>query len=267
MLEMILFYKLSFITSTVSGGVLSVIGKHFIWRNKFLELFTLCQFAIIGNLLGNLILPDLELPLIPLVTSVVFFIFGKFLFDFFKVNAKERSTRMICIYLVLASSQYLIISLFPNLETHLSNGLFGSMVTATHLENWIIISIFLIISVGLFFLNSSITKNSLEISFFQRRKKHIKDEYFLLIPVVIGVFGLGLIYTLSFLSLGAVILGTSFKNQKTNNIALAVINIIASIGGLLLSLYFENLSTTPLQVVLLALICLITKVFNEKLLK
>lgn len=267
MLEMILFYKLSFITSTVSGGALSVIGKHFIWRNKFLELFTLCQFAIIGNLLGHLIFPELDLPLIPLLTSVLFFIFGKFIFDFFKVNARERSTRMICIYLVLASFQYLAISLFPNLETHLSNGLFGSMVTATHIENWIIISIFIIISILLFFLNSVLTRNSLEISFFQRRKKHTRDEYFLLIPVVIGVFGLGLIYTLSFLSLGAVILGTSFKNQKVNNIALVIINVAASLGGLLLSLYFEKLSTTPMQVVLLAFICVVTKVFNEKLLK
>lgn len=267
MLGMILFYKLSFMTTALSSASLSIIGKHFIWRNKFIELFALCQFAIIGNLVGHFIVPMIHLPIIPLICSIVFFILGKFLFDFFKINSRERSTRMICIYLGLTSLQYLIISFFPNLEPNLNSGLFGSTVTTTRVENLILIASFIIINTLLFFINRSLTKNSLEISFFQRRKKNVKDEYILLIPVVVSVFGLGLIYTLSFLSLGAVILGSSFKNQKNNHVVLIIINILASMGGLLLSLFFEKLSTTPTQVILLATLCVLTKTFNEKLLK
>ncbi len=267
MLGMILFYKLSFITTTLSSASLSIIGKHFIWRNKFIELFALCQFAIIGNLVGHLIVPMIHLPIIPLLSSITFFILGKFLFDLFKVNHKERSTRMICIYLILSSLQYLMISFFPNLEPHLNSGLFGSTVTTTRIENLILIAVFIVINFALFYLNRMLTRNSLEINFFQRRKRNVKDEYLLLIPIVVSVFGLGLVYTLSFLSLGAVILGSSFKNQKKNHTVLILINIAASLGGLLLSLFFEKLSTTPTQVVLLATLCILVKFFNEKLLK
>ncbi len=263
---MILFYKLSFITSIFSSATFSIIGKHFIWRNKFIELFALCQFAIIGNLIGHLLLPIISISLLPLFLSILFFILGKSIFDIFKINSRERSTRMICIYLALTSIQYLTISFFPNLDTHLSSGLFGSMVTATRVENISMIILYTGISISLFFLNKVITKNSLEISLFQKLKKNTKDEYFLLLPVIIGVFGLGLIHTLSFLSLGAVILGSSFKSQRVNNIILIIINILASTGGLLLSLFFEKLSTTPTQVLLLGVACLSVKLINKKLL-
>jgi hypothetical protein len=264
---MILFYKLSFITSFFSSATLSVIGKHFIWRNKFIELFALCQFAIIGNLAGHFFHPMIPLDLLPLIMSIVFFILGKTLFDIFKINSRERSTRMICVYLSLTSVQYLTISLFPNLDTHLSSGLFGSMVTATKVENISMIILYAGILLCLFFINKGLTKNTLEISLFQKMKKNTRDEYFLILPVVIGVFGLGLVHTLSFLALGAVILGSSFSSQKINNRVLIIINIIASIGGLLLSLFFEKLSTTPTQVLLLGAICLSVKVIQEKLLK
>ncbi|WP_417335749.1 metal ABC transporter permease [Halobacteriovorax marinus] len=266
MIEMLLFYKLSFITSILSSASFSIIGKHFIWRNKFLELFTLCQFAIIGNLVGHLLIPFIHLEVTPLITSIAFFVLGKTLFDILRINSKDRSTRMITIYLVLNSIQFLMISLFPNLETHLNNGLFGSMVTAFDYENMWMISIYGLLLILLFFYNKVISKNSLEISFFQRNKKKTKDEYFLLIPVIIGVFGLGLIYTLSFLSLGAIILANGFSNQRINTFCTAVISIFASVGGLFLSIYFENLSTTPTQVVLLALLCGLVKLSRTKLL-
>lgn len=261
MIGMILFYKFSFVTSLLSAGVLSVVGKHYIWRNKFVELFALCQFSIIGNLVGHLISAN---SILPFFSSVLFFILGKYLFDKFNINNKERSTRMVSIYLVLISIQYLIISVFPNLDTHLSSGIFGSMVTATNVENVVMISSYFVISIALVFYNKRLTKSSLEISLFQKMKRKTRDEYFLLIPVIIGIFGLGLIHTLSFLSVGAIVLGSSFKNQRRNNIVLVLISIFASAGGLLLSLQFERLSTTPTQVILLVMSCLSLK-FVKKL--
>jgi hypothetical protein len=73
-MNLILYYKLSFLVSSAAATSLSIIGKHLIARSQVLEVFLLAQVTLIGNLISQLIFDHSEISyLSPLIGLILFF--------------------------------------------------------------------------------------------------------------------------------------------------------------------------------------------------
>lgn len=257
------FYKISFLVSAFSGGALSQIGKHYYSRGKILEIFFLSQLALLGNLFSKLLNHSHLSIWSGIIFSYTLFGLGKFIL--YKKNIKnyKQGPLMIGGYLFLISLQYLIIGFFPQLDSHMSIGFFGNIVTASNTENILIVTTLFIFTV-LYFLNKkSINKNTVEINLLGNKDDSKLELWLFSIPLVISLHILGFLYTMSFLLLPSLLLGTEFSSERNASIYLAFISILSAMLGLFLSIFFEKLSTTPVQVSLLFLILLICRIVKK----
>ena len=263
-MELFLFYKLSFVVAALSSGSLSIIGKHFLSRGSILEIFFLSQMAILGNLLSRLLFHNGETSLVNIGSSYLLFGLGKYLLHRIKISTFEKGNFMVGGYLFLVSLQYLIIGYFPQLDSHMSIGFFGNMVTASKIENISTIIIFCLFILIYFPNQKKIKKRTIEINILNTKDTSSSDLLLFTTPLISSLYGLGFLYTMSFLLLPSLIIGKAFASERMASIYIVFISALSSISGLFLSISFERLSTSPLQILILFLVLLVTKNFNSK---
>ena len=151
-MTLFIFYKMSFVVAALSGAALSVIGKHYYSRGNILEIFLLSQLALLGNLLSKLFIHSHGSEWLGVIFSYILFGVGKYFIHQMNLMKSEKGTFMVGGYLFLLSLQYLIIGYFPQLDSHMSIGFFGNMVTASKFENVLIIGMLCIFSL-IYFIN------------------------------------------------------------------------------------------------------------------
>lgn len=250
-MNLFLFYKLSFLVAALSGGSLSIIGKHFLSRGNILEIFLLSQLAIIGNLLSRLLFHHEELGIQSLVSSYILFGVGKYTLHRLKLLSFEKGPFMVGGYLFLLSLQYLIIGYFPQLDSHMSIGFFGNMVTASKNENMASILTFSFFIFVYFLGRRKISKRTIEINILNSKDSSKFDLLLFTLPLISSLYSLGFLYTMSFLLLPSLLIGKIFDSEKKANYFLVLTASLSSILGLTLSISFERLSTSSLQIALL----------------
>ena len=258
------FYKLSFIVAALSASSLSIIGKHYLSRGTILEIFFLSQMSLFGNLLSKLFFHAHESTFLSLISSYSLFGFGAYILHRLKLNKTEKGTFMVGGYLFLLALQYLLIGYFPQLDSHMSVGFFGNMVTASSSENLLMIVILLVFLAAYFIEKKSVNRNTIEINILN---SSIKSKFELLlfsVPLIASLFGLGFLYTMSFLLLPSLVIGKILPTEKSATLSIALLSLICSVLGLALSVSFERLSTSSLQISILAILlfafCLIQKI-------
>ncbi len=261
-MELLIFYKISFFVAALSGGVLSHIGKHCFLRGNILEIFFLSQLSLMGNLISKLLFHSKENDLNGIFLSYLFYAIGKFIL-YKKEKFYVQGSFMIGGYLSLLALQYLIIGFFPQLDSHMSLGFFGNMVTASSFENFLLIVVLCVFTILYSLKQKDINKNSLEINILNA-KDISKFEFMLFfIPLVTCLYGLGFLYTMSFLLLPSLILADQFSSEKKATLALILVSVISSVLGLFLSIVFERISTTSVQIFLLVIIAGLFRVFQN----
>ena len=258
-MNLFIFYKLSFFVAGLSGLTLSIIGKHFLSRGNILEIFLLSQFAIIGNLFSKLFFHHHGTEFFSLLFSYIFFGIGKFMLHQFKLSNHEKGSYMVGGYLLLLSIQYLIIGYFPQLDSHMSIGFFGNMVTASMNENITSIITFSIFIIIYIFNRKKINKRTIEINILNSKDNSKIDLFLFTLPLISSLYGLGFLYTMSFLLLPVLLVGKDFSTEKKATLSIVLISVISSVLGLALSILFERLSTSSLQIVLLFIILFSSK--------
>ncbi|MGB0452992.1 MAG: hypothetical protein ACPGJV_04685 [Bacteriovoracaceae bacterium] len=253
MIELFAFYSFSFVVAAFSAGTLAQIGKHYYSRGNILEIFLLSQLALLGNLLSKLLFHDHGVDWMGVVLSYLFFGLGKYLLYQKKSNGHEQGVFMVGGYLFLLSLQYLLIGFFPLLDSHMSVGFFGNMVTASLFENVLIFGTSFFFLMAYFNKRKTINRNTLEVNILGS-KDDSKFELFLFsIPLVTFLYSLGFLYTMSFLLLPSLFVGSLFSSEKRASVFMVFTSAICSVSGLALSIYFERLSTTSVQISLLVL--------------
>lgn len=248
-MELLLLYKFSIATSSLSSICLPIVGHHFFHRKKILELFALSQVVVTGKLFVSLFIHDYS-ALTSLLTSCLFFLFGYIGINKIRIKKNMFEQSMIGIFLTLTSIQYFIIGYFPQLDSHMRNGLFGNIVTLTDQENFITSFGFVLFVILYGLYSKFIHKQTLEVSLFNRTSSRLA-EVILLLPIIISLFSLGFLYSLSFLLLPSLLTNYQFKSNKSTFQFFILMSLFASTGGLVLSILIPKLSTTALQVLLL----------------
>jgi|GEM_PF-1991607 len=245
------FYKISFLVAAFSGGALSLIGKHCYSRGNILEIFLLSQLSLLGNLIAKLWFHSHSAEWSGVLISYILFGMGKLFLYRFNAKDSNRATMMVGGYLFLLSLQYLIIGFFPQLDSHMSLGFFGNMVTATSLENMIVIVTFSLFFIFYLMTKRKINKNTIEINIYNSKDNSINELLLFSIPLVSSLYSLGFLYTMSYLLLPALIIGPILFSERSATIFMMLISVVSSILGLGASIYFERLSTSSLQIFLL----------------
>ena len=106
-----------------------------------------------------------------LIFSLVFYFTASFLLEKRNISRSIKSPFVISGYLLLLSIQYLLISLFPQLDSHVSIGVFGNMVTATFADNVIMTSIFIAATLFYFIFRRAINRETFEASVLDNKAK------------------------------------------------------------------------------------------------
>ena len=254
MIEMLLFYKFSLGVAILSGGTLSLVGHHEILRGKASEVFALSQMALLGNLLfhnfGEWV---------GLLAAGIFYSVGKWFINLSKMDSTSFGNAMIGLYFLLVSIQYLLVGLFPQWDGAFRVGVFGNAVTAGTYDN-ILMTLTFLLFLGYYFYNASaIKRRSLDRCMFGMKERNLGDAILLFLPLIISLYGLGLLFTLGFFLLPGILLGSDFSKQSVGTKVTFALASIASFSGLVGSILFEKLGTTSLQVVLLFALCVLTK--------
>ncbi|MFG1494956.1 hypothetical protein [Halobacteriovorax sp. ZH4_bin.1] len=262
MSSLFVFYQLSFIVAALSAAGLTQIGKHYFSRGNILEIFLLSQLAMLGNLIAKLYFHD---QYSGFLFSYALFAAGKYILHRIKIKNDKKNNFMVGGYLILSSLQYLLISYFPQLDSHMSIGFFGNMVTASKFENILAISSFILFGISYRVLAKAINRRTFEISVLGSTKQSLIELFLFTIPLITSLYVLGFLYTMSFLMLPALILGASFKSEKGATITLLPIAMIAAMLGLAASIIFERISTTPIQIIILAFLLYVVKAILSKI--
>lgn len=266
-MELILFYKFSFLVAFLSSGGLAIIGTHSFSRGTILEIFFLSQLSIFGNLVSKLCFETHFLDWKGILFSFLFYGIGKLLLHLLEERNKRNidfSAYMIGGYLFLLSLQYLIIGIFPQLDAHMSVGLFGNMVTSSFWENLAIFGIFSLFFILYFKIRPIIEKNTLEKNILNIKNNSFYEGLFFATPLITSLYCLGFLYTMSFLLLPSLIIGSCFQREKYASIFIISVPISTSLVGLFLSIAFENISTTSMQITLLFLSLVTVRLIKSK---
>ena len=255
MIEGILFYKMAFLSSSVSSMALPVIGHHLTLRSKILELFFLTHLVAICSLLSHLFWEGFEL--LWTLIAVCFYFLGTYTFSKLKLDEGRRHVTIMALYLILLSLQYLLIGFFPQLDSHMTKGLFGNIVTISNFEAKAVLVTFFIFFAFYIFNRKKLHRESLDSAFLAGSKEKRLSSLFILVPVILSLYYLGLIYTLSFLLIPSLIPTKIFPKISFRMGGLAFLSLLASVFGLVLSISYDNLSTTPTQILLLSIILIL----------
>ena len=261
MMELFALYKYAFILCFLAGLTLCLQGVHLIARKESLQILALSQGALLGNLVGRLIFPNNELSIIS--TSLVVFALLKVFFSFSNRKSISRETFFIVAYISLLSLSYLLISLFPGLEGHMSVGFFGDIVSLSETMTFVLMALLLFFFTILIMSHKKLLRRTFEKSVLGVEKVNIWEELLFALILVCSLYGLGFLFSVASMIFPAVIIGTCGKNLKVMLVTALGATSIAAIVGLGSSIAIERLSTVPSQIItmliFLSLISFVTR--------
>ena len=254
MTDLFEIYKFAFLLAPLAAIALSLLGAHLVSRNESLQLMALAQAALVGSILGHILQESQGI--FNLFSSLVLFTLVKIGFSYFKVT---REQIYIVIYLIFISLSYLLITLFPNLDAHFTVGFFGDIVSLSVTRSIVLSSVFTLILAGFIVFHKQLIKSTFSKSILNSKKLNLLEEVFLGAGVLISLYGLGFLFTLTFLLCPVLIAGKIFKNIRQEFIITALVAGVAAVLGLGLSIVSERVATVPAQTLMLVLLMFITR--------
>jgi len=190
-MSLLSFYSLAFCVAALSGLLLPLVGKHLRARGRVLEVFFLAQLALTGSLAARLILTHHVSDIWTLGFSLFVYILGKYVLEIKRNAFSDFDLWMIGGYLSLLSIQYLLIGVFPQLDTHMTAVFFGNLVTASNVENYILIFGCGAVLVAYWVCRRKVNRSTIEQSIFGNSRIQVVDFVLFAFPVVLSLYSLG----------------------------------------------------------------------------
>ena len=265
--SIVMLYKLPIFAGISSAITLSLFGCFLATRERAIQTLVLSQSATFGALIGMAIVLTyfkdtnaLVGELIPLVTALL--TAGIAYFQSERLIAQHHTSKssfFIFLYLCFLTLSYLISSLLPSLESHMTRYIFGDLATLSDTESYLVLLCSSVIFIILLSYRERLTKISFiemvmhtpMLSSLDKQTDHLFKSLFLFY-ICLCTQTLGLLFTLSLLFLPTVLSLLSPNNdyRRHQNIA----GLIGSTGtflGLFISLAATNLPTVPMVVLMI----------------
>lgn len=271
-MEFLHLYRYVFVLILVAAPLMALTGVHLPARSQTVKALMISQVAAFGLLLGIFLGDYFFLPsflregLFPiglgLTLSLLISSWSK------RYDCSSGESFYLVIYLTALAATYLICSVLPGLELYQSQVFFGDVVTISGTTLGLSIICFVVLLV--YFLKNQrvFLKNSMEFELLagQGAFRPKKDGYHLLslAVIVIGLYSLGMLFTLSTMLIAPVLLHYRSSHLKSYLFLLVTVTTLTAIGGMGLSLVLTKWSTVPLMVSLNALVCFILLIFVKK---
>jgi len=136
MIEMILLYRTTLVAGMAMAGALSLLGMQLAARDRSMQTVCVGQGASVGVIFGLGIFHYLaiseETPLLPFITGIIFSMLTVWVTDrLVERKLSSKNTIFAFVFALLIASGHLLGSLFPGLETHLTQIYFGDLSTLT----------------------------------------------------------------------------------------------------------------------------------------
>ena len=256
--ELFSIYLYAFFLCAIASFTLSMQGAFMVARGESLQILALAQAALVGGLVGRLIPPGQFETVKILLFSWIFL--GLIKLSFLKINSfyQTRETLFIVTYLALMSFSFFLISFFPALESHMAIGFFGDIVSLDRTSTLVFTGIFSFLGTILFISRKNIIRTTFEKTVLGLKKTYWKQEFLFATILVLSLYNLGLLFSITFMIFPAVLIGEKGKNLKQVFLLMGMVAVLASTIGLAASIWHSRLSTVPTQVLILLIVSLLT---------
>lgn len=281
MMELIGLYAWTLLAGVLMAPALALIGAQLSARDQAMQSLVLSQASALGVVLGlaiGFVLgresghdlghtiggTDALLPTLGAVVcgSLAFGLLDRFV----PKTVPSRNSHYVTAFVALMALTFLVTSLTPQLESHMSTVYFGDLAVATEREAMTAAALGAL-SLGLMvFFWRSITDDSFQLSLFgtlKRRSFHRATPWLFLttalVTVGVSIQILGLLFSVSCLFVPTALLARRGSSLLRHGWEIAVASVIAATGGILLSLGFTQLPSVPSVVVFLIATSLIVR--------
>jgi len=236
------------VAGSLMGGALAILGAHLATRHRAMQTLCVGQGALVGVLVGLGTFGFAHH--MPLIMAFVFSLITFWLCEHI-VHRRQASKNAFFAFLFasLLAGAYLISSLFPALEQHMTQVYFGDLATLTSEDSRLTFSVALL---GLFYLAArwkEITRQSFELAIFGQEIGVSRAKAFNIIAFILLCFAIqyvGFLFTMTCLFLPTVLM--SFSSVRGVSAHLFLCFALAStstVTGFILSLYLGRFPTVP----------------------
>ncbi len=265
MIDLLHLYYPNIIAGSLMAVCLSLIGCQVAARDRSMHTLCISQGVMFGVLIG-IVLFGAEHSALPYFTGLAAAVVVGFLTHFLTRSVSSSvSTYFIAFFLVLLAVNHILGSLFPQLESHVSQIFFGDLATVTSLNAWISTGVALVVLALVLRYQRQLSKRSFEGFVFQddanlntgtNERSQVLLEVGLFFFVCFAIQLFGFLFTVGCLFIPTVFL--SLRHRFSTLYAhLTKAALAAGIGvlfGLPLTLQFENLPTVPSILVIAAVL-------------
>lgn len=257
MMEMLLLYKWVLVLLVMASLCLSQLGVHLVARQQSLNSLMLTQVSSFGVLLGMLLnelffhLEEADF-ILPLIFGLVMSFVVSFLVEKSKKDFGE--TFYLIVFLFFMACAYWLCAYFPAIDSHHADSYFGDIVTIEGVELFLSIIGFSLGFIYLIALRKRLLNESFEVEIFGKQRAQKKSIYFWSIAqtlMVLGIFSVGMLTTLSFMLMAPVVLSYRSSSLRSYLRELTLISMLCALGGFVMSLHFTRMSSAPTMVILL----------------
>lgn len=257
MMEMMLLYKWVFVLLVVASLCLSQLGVHLVARQQSLNSLMLTQVSSFGVLLGML-LNELffHLEKADFILPLVFGLVMSFVVSFVVEKSKKDfgETFYLIVFLFFMACAYWLCAYFPAIDSHHADSYFGDIVTIEGVELYLSILGFTAGFIYLMVLKKRLLNESFEVEIFGKQRAQKKSFYFWPIAqslMVLGIFSVGMLTTLSLMLMAPVVLSFRSRSLASYMRDLTIISSLCALGGFVMSLHFTRMSSAPTMVIIL----------------
>ncbi|MBY0371941.1 metal ABC transporter permease [bacterium] len=265
MLELISLYGWTIVAGCLASPTLALIGTQLAARDRAMQTLCVSQGALVGVLLGLGLFQPFDIPVLTSVGPMalaLFFSGTTFLLTdkWVASRAASKNTLFAVLFVGLLSCGYLISSIFPALENHLAQVYFGDLATLTEGDSQRAIFLSLI---ALFFIQRNwmgFSNESFEWALFgcppstNSASSRWGFRLLSLLTLSVSVQYVGFLFTVSMLFVPTGLLSLSRRcGLKRHLVSSAILAVLSSGLGFLVSLRFTRMPTVPTIVAALIL--------------
>lgn len=263
MLELISLYAWTIVAGCLASPTLALIGTQLAARDRAMQTLCVSQGALVGVLLGLGLLQPFDIEVLTSVGPMAFallFSGSTFLLTdkWVAGRAASKNTLFAVLFAALLSCGYLISSIFPALENHLAQVYFGDLATLTEGDSQRAIALSL---VALFFIQRNwmgYSNESFEWALFgcppatSSASSRWGFRLLSLLTLSVSVQYVGFLFTVAMLFVPTGLLSLSRNcGVKRHLISSAILAVLSSGIGFLISLRFTRMPTVPTIVAVL----------------